>query len=115
VPVPSQESEWLCICVRGTDFVSFHNFSIGFLFRRCGIVCFPISGKGQNSYIFINKISAPSKQFNFSFYAFEIHLFSTFLKESCKFAYFKYFTFKINLPHRRYIKLTFIVIFIQNQ
>jgi hypothetical protein len=30
VPVPSQESEWSCICVSGIELASFYDVSIGF-------------------------------------------------------------------------------------
>jgi hypothetical protein len=40
VPVKSQKSELSCICVRGIDFVSFYNFSIGLWPCSYSVVCF---------------------------------------------------------------------------
>jgi len=40
MPVPNQESKQSCICVRGIDFSSFYDFSIGFWKCSCSVVSF---------------------------------------------------------------------------
>ena len=44
VPVPSQESEWWCICVLGISilslFLRFFHWKLGLLFWQCGMFCF---------------------------------------------------------------------------